>query len=84
MRYPRLRRDHDNTFYHCYNRVDGTSSDRSFGPAEKENFIRMVKRLARYDNSPVPSPPRAIQGSEDLSELSVTPIRPRHSLACVC
>lgn len=48
MRYPRLRRDYEDTFYHCYNRVAGTSGDRPFGPPEKETFIRMAKEWARY------------------------------------
>ena len=48
MRYPRLRRDEDNTFYHCYNRVAGNSGDRPFGRTEKETFVRMLKELAAY------------------------------------
>lgn len=48
MRHPRLRRDGNDTFYHCYNRVAGNSGDRSFGRTEKEAFVQLLKKLVGY------------------------------------
>ncbi len=36
------------TWHHCYNRTVGTRADRPFGDAEKEMFVRMLKRLAAF------------------------------------
>jgi hypothetical protein len=45
MRHPRIKPQED-TFVHVYNRTTGSSADRPFGPAEKTEFIRRLKRLS--------------------------------------
>jgi len=47
MRQPRIKLDQQDTWHHCYNRVVGTSRDRPFGDAEKEQFVRILKRVSR-------------------------------------
>ncbi len=47
MRLNRIKPDDQNTWHHCHNRVSGTSLDRPFGPAEKEQFIRILTRVSR-------------------------------------
>lgn len=46
MRQPRIKIDDQPTWYHCYNRVAGTENDRPFGNPEKEQFVRILKRVA--------------------------------------
>ncbi len=46
MRHPRLKPDYRDTWHHCYNRAVGTSDDRPFGDAEKEQFVRILHRVA--------------------------------------
>ena len=48
MRQARLKPDYQDTWHHCYNRTVGTRADRPFGDAEKEMFVRMLKRLAAF------------------------------------
>jgi hypothetical protein len=48
MRQTRLKPDYQDTWHHCYNRTVGTRADRPFGDAEKEMFVRMLKRLAAF------------------------------------
>jgi REP element-mobilizing transposase RayT len=48
MRQARLKPDYQDTWHHCYNRTVGTRSDRPFGDAEKEMFVRLLKRLAAF------------------------------------
>ncbi len=47
MRHARIKIDHANTWYHCYNRTAGTSLDRPFGDAEKAQFLRIIRRVNR-------------------------------------
>ncbi len=47
MRQPRIKLDDQNTWHHCYNRVVGISADRPFGKSEKEQFVRILKRVSR-------------------------------------
>ena len=56
MRQARLKPDYQDTWHHCYNRTVGTRSDRPFGDAEKEMFVRMLKRLAAFYSVRVVSP----------------------------
>lgn len=42
----RIKIDQEDTWYHCYNRTAGTSEDRSFDDADKEKFIRLLKRVS--------------------------------------
>ncbi len=51
MRQARLKPDYQDTWHHCYNRTVGTRADRPFGDAEKEMFVRMLKRLAAFSRS---------------------------------
>ena len=48
MRQARLKPDYQDTWHHCYNRFAGTRDDRPFGDAEKEMFVRILKRLAAF------------------------------------
>ena len=48
MRQARLKPDYQDTWHHCYNRAAGTRDDRPFGDAEKEMFVRILKRLAAF------------------------------------
>jgi REP element-mobilizing transposase RayT len=45
MRQPRIKLDDQPAWYHCYNRVAGTSRDRPFGEVEKEQFVRILQRV---------------------------------------
>jgi putative transposase len=45
MRRSRLKADYQASWYHCYNRVAGTSLDRPFGEVEKEQFVRILHRV---------------------------------------
>ena len=47
MRQARIKLDKEPCWYHCYNRVAGTKHDRPFGDVEKEQFIRILKRVGR-------------------------------------
>lgn len=46
MRNARIKVDQVDTFYHCYNRIAGTSQDRPFGDADKEQFVRILHRVS--------------------------------------
>jgi putative transposase len=46
MRTARIKIDHADTWYHCYNRTAGTARDRPFGDAEKEQFLRILRRVS--------------------------------------
>ena len=48
MRQARQKPDYQDTWHHCYNRTVGTRADRPFGDAEKEMFVRLLKRLAAF------------------------------------
>lgn len=47
MRHPRLKPDSQDTWHHCYNRFVGTSQDRPMSDADKEQFIRLLRRVAK-------------------------------------
>jgi putative transposase len=47
MRQARLKVDDQATWYHCYNRISGTSGDLPFGAVEKEQFVRILKRVSQ-------------------------------------
>ena len=47
MRKSRIKIDSQPTWYHCYNRIAGTSADLPFGPVEKEKFVRLLHRVSR-------------------------------------
>lgn len=50
MRKARIKMDDQTTWYHCFNRIAGTRNDFPFGRAEKEAFVRILKRCSRlYD-----------------------------------
>jgi REP element-mobilizing transposase RayT len=46
MRNARIKIDHQPTWYHCYNRIAGTSLDLPFLDAEKEKFVRILHRVS--------------------------------------
>jgi hypothetical protein len=48
MRQARLKPDYRDTWHHCYNRVVGTREDRPLGNAEKEQFVRILRRVAGF------------------------------------
>jgi REP element-mobilizing transposase RayT len=48
MRQARLKPDYRDTWHHCYNRVAGTCEDRPFGDVEKEQFVRILRRVADF------------------------------------
>ena len=48
MRQARLKPDYQDTWHHCDNRTVGTRADRPFCDAEKEVFVRLLKRLAAF------------------------------------
>jgi REP element-mobilizing transposase RayT len=48
MRHPRLKPDWRDTWHHCYNHAVGSREDRPFGPAEKEQFVRILMRVAGF------------------------------------
>lgn len=48
MRMPRIKPDDHDTWHHCYNRIAGIPTDLPFGPVEKEYFIKLLHRLARF------------------------------------
>jgi REP element-mobilizing transposase RayT len=48
MRHARLKPEGKDTWHHCYNHAVGTTEDRPFGPAEKEQFVRILMRVARF------------------------------------
>lgn len=47
MRRARLKPDYQDTWHHCYNRLVGTSLDRPLSPADREQFVRLLHRVAR-------------------------------------
>ena len=51
MRYPRLKPDKTSTFMHVYNRTAGSSAEFPFQDAEKEEFIRKLKKLTEFYES---------------------------------
>jgi putative transposase len=48
MRHARLKPDWQDTWHHCYNHAVGTADDRPFGRAEKEEFVRILMRVAMF------------------------------------
>lgn len=42
----RLKPDYRDTWHHCYNHAVGTKADRLFGDADKEQFVRILHRVA--------------------------------------
>ncbi len=48
MRQPRLKPHDRDTWHHCYNRVVGTHEDRSLSDADKEQFVRILRRVAEF------------------------------------
>lgn len=48
MRHARLKPEYQDTWHHCYNRTVGCREDHPFGDAEKEVFVRILKRLAAF------------------------------------
>ena len=48
MRHARLKPDYRDTWHHCYNRIVGTREDRPLGRAEKEQFVRILRRVAGF------------------------------------
>jgi len=48
MRHARLKPEYRDTWHHCYNRVVGTSLDRPFDDADKEQFVRILHRVAAF------------------------------------
>jgi len=46
MRTARIKIDHCDTWYHCYNRTAGTVRDRPFGDVEKEQFLRILRKVS--------------------------------------
>ncbi len=48
MRHPRLKPDCRDTWHHCYNRAVGFRSDRPFDTADKEQFVRILHRVAKF------------------------------------
>jgi REP element-mobilizing transposase RayT len=42
-----LKIDDQPVWYHCYNRIAGTSADLPFGDVEKEKFVRLLHRVNR-------------------------------------
>lgn len=47
MRNARIRVDFQDTWHHCYNRIAGTSKDLPFQDIEKEQFVRLLKRVCQ-------------------------------------
>jgi REP element-mobilizing transposase RayT len=45
MRRSRIKADFQNSWYHCYNRIAGTSCDLPFRNIEKEQFVRFLHRV---------------------------------------
>ena len=48
MRHPRLKPEGTDTFMYVYNRIAGAAMDWPFGPAEREMFIRILKRVSEF------------------------------------
>ena len=48
MSHARLKPDWRDTWHHCYNRAVGTADDRPFEDADKEQFVRILMRVARF------------------------------------
>ena len=46
MRHARLKPSARDTWHHCYNRAVGNRNDRPFDEADKEQFIRILHRVA--------------------------------------
>lgn len=46
MRNARIKIDHSDTWYHCYNRTAGTVRDRPFGDFEKEQLLRILRKVS--------------------------------------
>jgi len=47
MRHGRITIDFQDTWHHCYNRIAGTSLDLPFQNTDKEQFVRILKRVSR-------------------------------------
>ena len=48
MRHARLKPDYQDTWHHCYNHAVGSPDDRPFHDADKEQFVRILLRVARF------------------------------------
>ena len=48
MRHPRLKPAYQDTWHHCYSRAAGTATDRPFDEADKEQFVRILHRVAKF------------------------------------
>jgi len=48
MRQARLKPDYRDTWHHGYNRIVGTREDRPLGDIEKEQFVRILRRVAGF------------------------------------
>jgi len=46
MRTSRIRVDHTNTWYHCFNRTVGTKDDLPLKRADKEQFVNILQRVS--------------------------------------
>jgi len=46
MRNARIKIDFQDTWHHCYNRIAGTSLDLPFQDPDKEQFVRVLKRVS--------------------------------------
>ena len=57
MRQARLKPDYRDTWHHCYNRVVGTCEDRPLGDAEKEQLVRILRRVADFYAVRIVPPP---------------------------
>ncbi len=47
MRQARIKPDYADTWHHCYNRTVGTALDRPFDNADKEEFVRILRRVSK-------------------------------------
>ena len=47
MRLSRLKPDYQDSWHHCYNRVAGTRLDRPFDDADKEAFVRILRKVSQ-------------------------------------
>ena len=48
MRHLRIKPTETDTIMHVYNRIAGSSSEFPFGNAEKEQFLRRLKKLNEF------------------------------------
>jgi REP element-mobilizing transposase RayT len=48
MRHARIKIDHQDSWYHCYNRAVGTRQDRPFDDVDKERFVQILHRIGEF------------------------------------